>query len=142
MRSTAAPNPFVRTRPLRRGAWLGLWALLLQTLIPFSQAIPVPWQSPTGMLLVCQTYGGVKSVPLTLGSERGKQKAPAPNPFQCPICQLQATGGNSLPVLPGLAVLPLPIYNLERIVARPADGTFSTHRHKPAQPRAPPFLLG
>lgn len=124
----------------RRGRLLGvrlaLLALLLQIIVPFSQAIPVPWQMQTGMLLVCMSSGGLQRLPL---SRPGEETQQPPRHLQCPICHLQASCGVGLipPVESGPAFTGNRLVITALIPARPLQPNL---RHSPAQPRAPPVL--
>jgi hypothetical protein len=140
MVTSAALLDFRRPRRIRRAAWLGLLALLLQTLIPFSQAIPAPWPTRSGALLLCKSFGAAQTVPLSLGTESDKRNPPGSHPFQCPVCQLHVTCGVGLPAPAGTAALLLPARRSPIPAPPTADGASATHRHTPAQPRAPPLF--
>jgi hypothetical protein len=77
---------------------LGLFALLLQTLIPFSQAIPVASSSGSGsgsqttFLLHCLTMAGAGKTP----SANDGRLTPA-HQGNCPVCQTFAIGKTQLP---------------------------------------------
>lgn len=69
-------EPFVRTRtPIRHpaGLWLGIYALLLQALIPFGQALPGPNGAP---LVICKVAG--------FGATTAPGQAPAKGPARGP----------------------------------------------------------
>jgi hypothetical protein len=77
---------------------LGLFALLLQTLIPFSQAVPVAFKatsgagSQSGFLLHCLTMAGSGKP----GPDNNGRLLPV-KPGSCPVCQTFAIGKTQLP---------------------------------------------
>ena len=87
-RTAAKSRP---ARPGCSGLWLGLAALLLQTLIPFSQAVPVPWRAGADRhLLHC----------LVAHDRRDGREPAVPAPMlECPLCQLCSLGKSTLPAL-------------------------------------------
>ncbi|MEZ5582838.1 MAG: hypothetical protein R3F37_08785 [Candidatus Competibacteraceae bacterium] len=127
-------NPLRTRRRRRLGVHLALLALLLQLLVPFSQAIPAPWQAQTGMLLVCTGFGGLKTLPWP-----SEEPQHPPRHFQCPICHLQASCGAGLipPIASGPAFAVNPLFST---VPDPGRILLPNLWRSPAQPRAPPVF--
>ncbi len=88
-------------------AWTGLWALLLQILVPVAMAIPVA-PGPDGLprtLIICSAMQPPRTVPVP-GSE-----TPAPDSGRstttCAVCMAFATGSTT--DLPATVELPTPL---------------------------------
>ena len=72
-----------RTR--RWAAWVGIIALLLQGLLPLTQAVAAPAGDDAGFQVICTAYG-LKTVSLDGSSGDGEGGDDASS---CPVCQIQ-----------------------------------------------------
>ena len=106
---------FSRTRRRNAAVQFALFAMLVQAMIPLSAAIALPGadaqarqgQSLPGFyLVICTAYGAQTSVngdqPLDGGGS-------AMMPWDCPVCQVQASVQGPVPQTPQVASTPYPL---------------------------------
>ncbi|HEY9080953.1 DUF2946 family protein [Magnetovibrio sp.] len=97
----------------RGAAQTALFAMLLQAMIPLSAAVPLPdddgireGQSlPSFYLVICTAYGAQTRGDVLDGP---LDKVPSDvTPWDCPVCQVQASAQGPVPQAPQVAFVPL-----------------------------------
>jgi hypothetical protein len=123
-----------RNNLIRRAAWLALFALLLQTLVPLVHQ-PAAMASAAGQVIrICS------SLARGAGESSDADKSATHKLPSCPVCQ-------SLKLLAGGFVTPVPVAffaDAERLAdyaPHHAAITITPWRISVAQPRAPPTLV-
>jgi len=113
-------------------AWLGVFALLIQGLMPVGQAVPLAGTGDSAFLILCTGSG-----PRMLLAEP-EQSAPENRPWSCPVCQASALGDS----LTAPASEPVQPPAFKRAVARLDLGRWSpdSSLSAPWQARAPPLV--
>ncbi|MEG3619980.1 DUF2946 family protein [Magnetovibrio sp. PR-2] len=127
----------------RGAAQVALFAMFLQAMIPLSAAIPLPGEDgardgqslPNFYLVICTAYGADTQVGLD-----GEPLDKVPNnatPWDCPVCQLQASVQGLVPPSPQVAFLAPPLPPEPKT---PADSDIRTPlwTAAPGLARAPP----
>lgn len=113
-------------------AWVGLWALLLQVMVPVGQAVPI--RGADGLprtLLICSALQP-RTVPGP-GSQGSDQRS---DPRACAVCMAFATGASSdLPTTVALPPRPAPV---TAAFARRPDSHAPGRLPGLPQPRGPP----
>jgi len=120
-----------RRRYRSLAAWLGVFALLVQGLMPMGQAVPLAAVGDPAFLILCTGYG-TRALP----SEPG-QSAPESRPWSCAVCQASAIGDSLV------APATVPVRQSRAVDAFIVPGTvqrrLGSSLSAPWQARAPPL---
>ena len=97
----------------RGAAQVALFAMFLQAMIPLSVAVPLPGDDgirkgqslPSFYLVICTAYGAQSRGDVLNGP---LDKVPSDTmPWDCPVCQVQASAQGPVPQTPQVAFTPL-----------------------------------
>lgn len=127
-------HPSDRTPSRVLAAWAGLWALLLQIMVPLGQAVPVVGADGLPRTLVICSATQPRAIP----GPAAEAPAPGAERAACAVCLAYAAGAGT--DLPAAVVPPRPPATTAALTLPLADAVHGGMVPGLPRPRAPPAL--
>lgn len=140
---TRFSKAFSKTHRQNAAVQFALFAMLVQAMIPFSAAIALPGADhaarqgqdlPGFYLVICTAYGAQTSAGVDQPLDGGGS---AMMPWDCPVCQVQASVQGPVPDTPQVASAPYPL-PLGCDAPAESDRVAGLWTAAPGQARGPP----